>query len=1399
MDTIISNVLKSYYDFNPPWKCQLDSFSHFINVMIPRILVGNTIKFDDDVLMIQSVEVKRTEQYYTPDECIERKLTYHYDLILTGSLSKGSTMSFVIGKIPMMITEGEMRGYFIIEGQMKMITMEEKIRYNIPFLLKKKKIPRYISCIEVKSVSGILRSSILSIGKLSAKNDNILLYIPEWSTDPIPFGLVITLFLSQEEVIAWMESHEESSFIKSSKCIMIKNLNLEYAYSQWCDHYLKYKKSLTEELTRRAISFKLPMSLKQFKEVLETNKQQILKIIVPHIEDIDRRSYYLCYLFAYYIKYLLGIIPLTDRDHYGKKIVYSASHVLSSQLFHSFQKFKHSIIKKKSTSSSLIDSCNTAITSGMSICLTTNNWYGKKDQNIAHQFDPYNWYCYLSSIRSIETPVKNESNKIIGPRELHCSQAGILCLYETPDGKKVGLKKHLAVGCVMSFCQSRLLKTIILSECSDLLSNSGRIIVFINGDWIACIDDYQPLVDKIKQLRRSEIISIETSVYFDKVSMNIHISDDIGRLLRPILNLDKVHLLQSFSDFHDLIRLGVVELIDKLEEENMLIQTSDILTSTSNFGYCELFTFFSLGYNANRIPYSNHNQSPRNLYQCQMAKHSMASYLSRQFIGTQVNILMYPQLPLVNPMINHMVDFYEHPNGVMLRVAIMPFMGQNQEDSIIFNKSSIQRGLFNSIRNITITHLVYSLNKTAKPLDSEAITLVGMNFDKLGIDGILAIKKGKEVIVKSSDVLVAVREIRGHKEFFNKQKSLIYREKEPLRVQRVTAITSNKGDKVIKIYGYQIRIPEVGDKFSCYDSITEVLTTDGWILFKALTLEHRVAQVTDDFELEYVNPSEVQSYDYEGDMYSVETQGISLLVTPNHNLLTACHGTENYNLQRADVLAGKIRRYRKHIDNVKTVHKIEKVRIGKFEIDIDEWLIFYGIWIGEGWCYNGAIEIAAYKQRVQDALNEVSITFKKKGNYWSFRDKNIYNWLKPASGAYNKYLHKFVWSLSTTQCRLLLHALILGNGHTMANGTRRYDTSSPQLVEDIQRLCVHAGWCSSMILKYPAGHVNAPINGKPIVQNYDAFRLTIIETQIKPTINIKGRKHDKWIYYKGKVYCCTVPTHKLIIRRNKKVIVCGNSLSGQKGTMGMYYPSEDLPFDCSGVSPDAIINPLCIPSRMTIGHMLEMISGLELTKRSNNTYCSICVQYKRDLSKRCETDCILTQNVKNYCYHSAFYNTLIPKHFKDYSGEVFYDGMTGRKLSGLIFNGYIYYQRLKHVATDKLHLRTKGPLQAITRQPREGRSVDGGHRFGTMERDNAAAHGLMATLRERLFEQSDKAVVRVCKDCGVIYHNSPPEVTDEKCKGCGCETIVDIEFPFGSKTLIQYMYAFNINIKLIPE
>ncbi|PSN71665.1 DNA-dependent RNA polymerase II RPB140 [Corynespora cassiicola Philippines] len=238
------------------------------------------------------------------------------------------------------------------------------------------------------------------------------------------------------------------------------------------------------------------------------------------------------------------------------------------------------------------------------------------------------------------------------------------------------------------------------------------------------------------------------------------------------------------------------------------------------------------------------------------------------------------------------------------------------------------------------------------------------------------------------------------------------------------------------------------------------------------------------------------------------------------------------------------------------------------------------------------------------------------------------------------------------------------------------------------------------------------------------------------------------------------------------------SRHGQKGTIGITYRQEDMPFTRDGLTPDLIINPHAIPSRMTIAHLVE------------------CLLSKVGAIRGAEGDATPFTDVTV----DSVSKLLKEGGFQQRGFEIMYNGHTGKKLRAQVFLGPTYYQRLRHMVDDKIHARARGPLQILTRQPVEGRARDGGLRFGEMERDCMIAHGAAAFLKERLFEVSDAYRVHVCDICGLMSPIAQIKKGQYECRPCHNKTrISQIQIPYAAKLLFQELLAMNIATRMFTN
>ena len=260
------------------------------------------------------------------------------------------------------------------------------------------------------------------------------------------------------------------------------------------------------------------------------------------------------------------------------------------------------------------------------------------------------------------------------------------------------------------------------------------------------------------------------------------------------------------------------------------------------------------------------------------------------------------------------------------------------------------------------------------------------------------------------------------------------------------------------------------------------------------------------------------------------------------------------------------------------------------------------------------------------------------------------------------------------------------------------------------------------------------------------------------------------------------------------------SRAGQKGTGGLIIKECDMPFTKEGIRPDLIINPHAIPSRMTLGHLIECLMAKVCAMLGGFGDCTPFINKGTKIG-------VFGETLTHMGYHSS-------------GNEILYNGMTGEQLESEIFIGPTYYMRLKHMVKDKINYRAKGPMTALTKQPVSGRANDGGLRIGEMERDSIASHGMVDFLTESMMERADKYKIAVCNTTGMFAIYNPAknlflspmadgpirfvgsldgkEMNIENTTHFGRDFSI-ISVPYCLKLLVQELQAINVQMRIITE
>lgn len=274
------------------------------------------------------------------------------------------------------------------------------------------------------------------------------------------------------------------------------------------------------------------------------------------------------------------------------------------------------------------------------------------------------------------------------------------------------------------------------------------------------------------------------------------------------------------------------------------------------------------------------------------------------------------------------------------------------------------------------------------------------------------------------------------------------------------------------------------------------------------------------------------------------------------------------------------------------------------------------------------------------------------------------------------------------------------------------------------------------------------------------------------------------------------------------------SRAGQKGTIGLIVPEADMPFTKNGIRPDLIINPHALPSRRTIGQLIECIVG-----KASALYggFSDCTPFNSNSSKVFLYGDMLTgANYDKFDTNDLFETN----GFHSTGNEILYNGMTGEQLESKIFIGPNYYMRLKHMVKDKINYRSTGPRTALTRQPVSGRANDGGLRIGEMERDTVISHGAASFMRDSMMERGDKYEMSICNQTGTIAIVNPSKniflspMADGPIKFTqsldGKEQFIEnnskygkdfsvVNVPYSLKLLMQELQTMNVQCRIITD
>jgi DNA-directed RNA polymerase II subunit RPB2 len=761
-------------------------------------------------------------------------------------------------------------GYFIVNGSEKVCLGQERaVENRVQCFNISKNNSKWNWLAEIKSVPDFKCISPKQISMMIATKNNgfgngIYIQIPRVKI-PIPLFILFRALgiVSDEEICKIIVLDVNNDSIKS----ILDSLQGSIVES---NKYLDQETAL-----KYIIGHVMYTPMNMDKETGSCKKREFANDILntdvfPHCKSTIQKIYFLGYMTKCLLQASLGIEDTDDRDSYLNKRIDLTGTLLNNLFRNYFNKMVKDMQKQvvreinngswKSTSDyhSIITMTNiykiiksTTIENGLKRALSTGD-FGVKHTNsnkvgVAQVLNRLTYISALSHLRRINTPI-DKSGKLIPPRKLHNTSWGFLCPAETPEGGSVGVVKNLSyMTHVTTPCNStslyEFIEPYILNiQCLNSERLFNNVKVFINGSWVGNVLDPFELYTSLKIKKYKGIINIYTSITFDIKRKEIRVCNDAGRLTRPILRVKDNKLLLTPEIIarvksHELtwddlltdckIDDSVIEYIDA-EEQNlsMIAMDPSDLTKKTNFIYkythCELHPSTIFGILASCIPFPEHNQSPRNTYQCAMGKQAMGMYVTNydRRLDKTAYVMTYPMRPLVDTRIMNMIGLNQIPSGSQIIVAIMTHSGYNQEDSILFNKGSIDRGLFQA----TIYHTEKDEDKKingdeeirCKPDPSKTKGMKFGNYNKVNSSGVIP----ENTLVENRDIIIAkimpIKEARNDHTKVTKyeDQSRIFRTNEETYIDKNYMDRNSEGYNFCKVRLRTIRKPIIGDKFS---------------------------------------------------------------------------------------------------------------------------------------------------------------------------------------------------------------------------------------------------------------------------------------------------------------------------------------------------------------------------------------------------------------------------------------------------------------------------------------------------------------------------------------------------------------------------------------------------------
>lgn len=754
-------VIDSFFEGHSLTEHQIDSYNRFIQMKLTTIIQKSEIVYNKkensqykitfDNIYLTKPEITEPNgivKPIKPYECRIRGISYTGNLMATIIVSPMSQVqeeetiheNVFLGNVPIMVNSNwchlkelsreervqqnedphDVGGYFIINGSEKVLISQDRMAHNENFIFKVKDVQKTKQAVANKKQKSNKKKTYTFdwVAEIRSYCENIE---PNISTTHVKLtkkqlekcedARLYVEIPTLREVIPWPVLFKALNVTETEDMIQHVCSPDDVEMIRLLKPSLDFHGIETQE---DAIAY-----ISRFVSTKNTNtdKTKHTKLILKrkflqNVSNMYLKRYYLGYITHQLLATVLGRRNQDDRDHYAKKRVDTCGSLMNNLFKSMWKKLMKDIktIFEKKRGISISNAFHGKITVPLKKAFGTGQWSGTKvvkttKVGVSQLLNTLNGISKLSNLRRIKTPTE-KNNKIVKPRHAHSSHFGYICPAETPEGQETGLLRNMAMmttitqGChetiVIDWLRILKQKMLTTMTIEKLTSIQQYTKILVNGQWIAVTTSPETLIEKLRMLRREKKIPLEVSISLTEEGIRIY--TDEGRLWAPFLVVKNGGFgeLPQHPTWENLVDNGIVEYLDPAESETMYISTTPWSMSKEHT-HSLIHPSLIFGIAASTVPFPNHDQSPRVIYQSAMGKQALGfialNYLKRYDTG--VHQQESPQEPILRTKIMKQQEY--DLNGNNLIVAVLTYTGFNQEDSVIVNKTSIDNGILRTM------------------------------------------------------------------------------------------------------------------------------------------------------------------------------------------------------------------------------------------------------------------------------------------------------------------------------------------------------------------------------------------------------------------------------------------------------------------------------------------------------------------------------------------------------------------------------------------------------------------------------------------------------------------------------------------------------------------------------